>query len=143
MVPLLGVTDDLMLAVRLEGKKRVDYLFSQDESSIIRSRARGDQAHLGWFAFRVTVIGDVLVDQDLTLGHGRRVLEQAEGWDIRPREQLQVSSAYGFSLTVSGCMRQPYLRKTVELSADGFDALSDTYGVVEDRLRRIYLVRAL
>lgn len=40
-------------------------------------------------------------------------------------------------------MRLPYLRKTVELSADGFDALSDTYGVVEDRLRRIYLVRAL
>ena len=35
MVPLLGMADDLMLAVRLEGKKRVDYLFSQDESSIV------------------------------------------------------------------------------------------------------------
>ena len=36
-----------------------------------------------------------------------------------------------------------YLDQTVELGADGFDAFGDANGVVEDRLRRIYLVRAL
>lgn len=44
---------------------------------------------------------------------------------------------------MTGYMRVIHLRQTVELGANGLDSLSDADGIVEDRVRRIYLVGAL
>ena len=51
-------------------------------------------AYLGRFTLGITVVCDILIDQEDTLGDGRRVLQNAEGRKVRAREYLRVTHHY-------------------------------------------------
>ncbi|OSX67117.1 hypothetical protein POSPLADRAFT_1063938 [Postia placenta MAD-698-R-SB12] len=124
MIPFLGVVSNELTVFMGFGNETGERMSSADKGrSTMYLRGRPG---------RVTVVGDILVDQNSALRNRWRVLEKAE--------LLEMAEAR--SMCMPG-KRRTDLDEAIELSPDGLDSLGNPDRIVKRRIRRVDLVSVL